>query len=320
MISFVVILDMVNTIGRAGTRLSNYNDPKVKPIIALTVMSVLCLILLITIVIVYSIKIINTCKDKSWSGCDLITILEVLVVFWSSVAVCFYFFGDNFSYTMDRYGGCLPGCENNCITYSFYASKILSGAVVVIYAIMKPIQELIKEKKGKSKNDEGKSKNDEGKSKNDDEYLDFTPIIAIIAQMDLLYTIATSNLTGTSEVFVNIILLAVAIAIGSSLLLIKAGKQCQQNKNYIVIVIMNILIWLALIIHTLGDNLEPLDSISSNIRCTTQNVDSLMNCLDEKSCRKNSIIRLVLASVSLVFVIIPTLWSLCCKCKSISKC
>ena len=113
-------------------------------------------------------------------------------------------------------------------------------------------------------------------------------------------------------------LLAIAIIFGSFLVIKKGIKQRKQNgfyRNYIIIPSMTILICVSLGLNTLGDNLEPLDGVKT-IMCTTQNFDSKMSCLDEESCRMNSIVRLVLASVSLVFVTIPTGYSvltLICK-------
>ena len=60
------------------------------------------------------------------------------------------------------------------------------------------------------------------------------------------------------------------------------------------IVAVSIMIGFPLTFHAFGDNLEPLDSI---IKCNTTET---VNSQSEDSCKTNSIIQLVLASISLL--------------------
>lgn len=215
-----------------------------------------------------------------------------MIILLQIVAVLFYLVGDNIYYAMNRYGGCL--CNSNCIDACFYAAKLLSGIAAIVYAIAKSIKEHTNDDKSE----------DEGEK----EWLDFLPMIAVIAQMDLLYTIATSNSIGLSKEYVSIVLLIFAVLLGSILIINKAIRLAKENRDFIIIIIiMATLIGLSLTFHTLGDNMEPLDT---GINCTTQ-MQKVVNCLDEDSCLYNSIARLVLDFVALMLVSIPTMYSLC---------
>ena len=105
---------------------------------------------------------------------------------------------------MSRYGGCLPNCDNDCVKRCFIAATACSATAAFFYTIVKCSKGWLDED----------DKDEDDKNEDEDDFYDFSPMIAVIAQMDLLYTIATSNLTGTSEVAVSITLLVIVILIG----------------------------------------------------------------------------------------------------------
>ena len=283
MICLVVIMDMLNTISRAAIGISSNDDIETKPKAALGIIGSLWGIMLI-IIIMYSLKIFNCLCHCSW---------EMVIVIFQSATVCLFFLGDNLYYVMNRYGGCLPDCDSDCVKRSSFCGTACSAGAAICYVIAKFIQE-------------------HTGLDNEDNFLDFKSMIAVIAQMDLLYTIATSEITGISEVAVNSTILIVVIIIGSSFIMSKAIKQWKQHGNLRVIVIMTIFICISLVFHTLGDNPQPLDSIPG-IMCITDNFNSTENCLDEEPCRNNSITRLVLAIISFVLTAIPTAYSFTCQ-------
>ena len=403
LICVVVIFDVLNTIFIEIIRLIKSNKKDEKPISALVIIVILLAIMLGIICTIHMIKFkyrrrdehnITHCeKGKKW-----------LIVVLQSVAVCCYFWGDNFYYVMKRYGKCLSGCGENCIHVCYYVAVGFSGCGAILYAVVKVLQLAMKDNTGQSKAKE--------------EWIDYLPMIAVIAEMDLLYTIASSKLTGTGEDVASIILWVVAIIIGITLIGGKAEKlwkkinkwnhpvpidawirklddnqvedigqwnindtwrglqdqlsdnkfilmkgdmdnningvdhstivntirrnlanvhdklvTAQENPNNVeakgnlrdslntlnnnltqhhglrdfaflkinnrhkyLICVMTILIIIPLVLHTLGDNLEPLDSFN-RIKC-----NSTVNCQSEDSCETNSIIRLVLAGVSLAII------------------
>ena len=361
MIRWVVILDMLNTIIRALIKIPSYNS-NTKLLIILTTLGIIMLVNLIPLgfYIAYILFWKEQCKDLCGDDSDKYTIWGKLIPILQSVAVCCYFFGDNFYYAMNRYGGCLT-CGKFCVKQCIIAAIISSAIAAILYAVVIIIQECIDDKptNGVSKtppktppkdnnlhklgsinpaampestgevptkdgNSTGevptKDGNSTGKvptgevpnpaSEVPTPWFKFTPMIAVIAQMDLLYTIATGKI---NELVISITLLLTAIAIGSIRIWIIAAKQAKKRaielnlKNCILI----ILLCASLGIHAVGDNLEPLNSIPW-LNCTN-NFNSTMNCLnDDESCQINSIIRLVTEIFSFVFVaIVLSLYSFC---------
>ena len=271
--------------------MSNKKDEK--PIFALVVLGILFVIMLGIICTIHMIKFKCRRRDepnitRGEKG------MKRLIVSLQSVAVCCYFFGDNFYYVMNRYGGCLPKCGEKCIRISYYVAIGFSGAAAIIYAIVKVLQLAIKDDSG------------QGEQK---VWINFLPMIAVVAEMDLLYTIASSKLNRTDEAdetdeaVASGFLLGIAIIIGIILIWAKAknlSKKISRSENQITnwrckIIVMSIIIVIPLMFHTLGDNLEPLDSING-IKCDFGN--STANCQAEISCETNTKIRLGLATVS----------------------
>lgn len=124
---------------------------------------------------------------------------------------------------MKQYGGCIPLCGSMCIDISYYIAVILIASAAVLYAIVKILQDLLKI--------------DTSRRQEKNKMLNFLPMIAVIAQMDLLYTIATSRLTGADKLIASGILLIMTIIIGFALIVGKAIKlwkeneQCQWNEQ-----------------------------------------------------------------------------------------
>ena len=414
----VVIFDILNTIIREILRLMKDYEKKSKIALGLLFTQLLLMVLLITIISIIKYKY----ELDNWP-----------ITFLQSIGVYCYFIGDNFYYVMNRYGGCLQICDILCIKICYYIAVALSGVAASVYAVVKVLQLAWKENSGRSKEKE--------------EWIDFLPMIAVIAEMDLLYTIASSKLTGTGEAAASCILLGIAIIIGISLIIGKTNKlwkkinkwnypiqtvpidtwieklsenpvedigewnindtwrslhdQLSDNKfilmkravdnnndanieeiqaahinnvntirrnlatiqnnlataqgtlnianpevapthanlnnlrdslntlretlenralqdfQFLMINnrykclshVMTILIIIPLGFHTLGDNLEPLDTIHHSIKCTqTDFTNTTVNCQNEESCEFNSIIRLALAGVSLISILIPSLY------------
>jgi hypothetical protein len=100
---------------------------------------------------------------------------------------------------MKHYGGQLQLCEciecqiNKCIERSYYAATVFSGAALLLFAIVEAYQGL-------------KQSNNAG--------YDILPIIAVVARVDHLYTIATRDLRDLDnydEKITNFILLGISI-------------------------------------------------------------------------------------------------------------
>lgn len=119
---------------------------------------------------------------------------------------------------MNRYGGCLPRCDSDCINRSYYCAIASSCAAAVLYAIVKVLQVLLKAIIRDDK------KNLEGRKKS----LNFLLMIAIIAQIDVLYTIATNEITSINETASSSIFLGMAIIIGVAIIV---GKAIQMQKK-----------------------------------------------------------------------------------------
>ena len=193
---------MLNTITRAGIRLTNKDGR-----IALGVLGGQ-LIFMISIFVTNLICLIcrkNENESKHEKG------MKLIIVLIQSVAVCFYFFGDNFYYVMNRYGKSIPGCGNKCIQTCHLVAVGFSGTAASLYAIVKIIQL------------------NSGQSREKEEWINFLPIIAVIAEMDLLYTIATTRLTDKKyTVTASVILLIMTVIIGISLLAGRAKKLYEE--------------------------------------------------------------------------------------------
>ena len=220
MICVVVIFDMLNTIFRDVIRLRISNKNDVKPTIALVLLGSLLAIIIIIILISNIIKLCSSrCSKLCSSRCSKLcsskcSVKKVIIVSLQTLAVCCYFFGDNFYYIMNRYGGCISGCGIDCIQNSYVVAVGFSGAAAMIYAIVKVFQLTIKDNSRQSKEKE--------------EWINFLPMIAVIAEMDVLYTIASSKITGTRKTAATSCLLGIAIIIGIALIIGKIKIQLKK--------------------------------------------------------------------------------------------
>ena len=206
LICIVVIFDVLNTIFRGIIRLIMSNVFT----FALVVFGILFMAMLALIIIINLIKFKCSRDEPNITRCE--KGMRRLIVFLQSVAVCCYFFGDNFYYVMNRYGE--DKCEENCIQASYYVAVGFSGCGIILYAVVKVLQLARKDNAGRSKAKE--------------EWINFLPMIAVIAEMDLLYTIASSELTGTGEDVASSLLLGIAILIGMTLIIGKASNLCKN--------------------------------------------------------------------------------------------
>ena len=371
MFGLVVVINLTNTIGRAIVRLAAKEN---KPTIALVILSVLLIVMIICtisrrfIIMRYnkinnletpqdgfkmavnreiedSIYIITSqdalqdesqdMEDSAYPAFNEIADNKCLlclkkrygdiIIAFQLLAICFYFFGDNFYYVMNRYGGCL--CGTDCINNCNYVAVASLGCAGICYAIVKILQE-----------HEDKQKTEDG--------VNFLPIIAVIAQMDILYTIATSRLKDKGKLVASVILLimtgiiGIAIILGKTIKLWKENeerreddifnvekKQCTGIRTMIILLPFCVIVSLAF--HTLGDNLEPLDSIitcmemnspemnysvtvlgnSTEITEANIGISENMNCLEEESCEVNSKVRLTMGIVSLACLAIPLIYT-----------
>ena len=413
LVCVVVIFDMLNTIFRDMIRLISNEKAKVA-------LAALVLQFMVMFGIICAIdRIIGRENEPNITPGE--KGIKALIAHLQTVAVCCYFLGDNFYYIMNRYGGCLPWCGQTCIKYSYYAAVGVSSTAAIAYATVKVLQLAIKDNSERNKKKE--------------EWTNFLPMIAVIAEMDLIYTIASSKLSGTGEEVASFILLVMAIAIGVAILFGKArklwkkiyewndpiqsvpirdwitklnrnqtqdigqwniklydiwrslpdelndndfiltkgdGNNSPETHNNIVnnlrlnltylqyhlaeyqrvkdenlvdeldnykrrlrdaltslrdvdqqapeitytkyrrtVIGAFIVIAIPLIFHTLGDNLEPLDSING-IKCIPPNfcipTNTTVHCQSEESCETNSIVRLCLAFVSLILVLFPAVY------------
>jgi hypothetical protein len=82
---------------------------------------------------------------------------------------------------------------------------------------------------------------------------------------------------------------------------LKVIKSKMQTQHKVFIVLLPLCVAITLVFHILGDNLEPLNSIP-RLKCSAPDFEATVHCKDEKSCRVNSMARLIMAVLSLIFI------------------
>ena len=231
----VVIFDMLNTICRDMIRLIK-NDEKLiislgvhihyhdKPKLALGATIALLVSMVVICLINLLINVLIICKRDKHDTCY--KTIKILIIILQSTAVCCYFFGDNFYYVVDRYEKCQSKCGKICIKKCYYTAIALLASAAILYAIVKLLQLVINDNSGRSKAKE--------------EWINFLPMIAVIAEMDLLYTIATSKLPKQTNS-------TAAIAEMDLLYTSKLPKQTNGTASWFLLV-MAIIIGISLII------------------------------------------------------------------------
>ena len=272
-------------------------------------------------------------ENKKYQKCTECTkccnLSKFLSIFLQVLAICFYFAGDNIYYVVRRYGGYVGCNDNMCINIVYYVATALLGVATVLYLLASLWSD--------------HSKKAKAKHSHDIQAADFLPMVAVIVQMDLMYTIVTSRLDGDDEnqrqgaFYTSITFLGVGILLGTlfiinkAVLLLKKYIEVEERtsipknlnesvstkylicvkKNrskWVTVILAAFLLTITLWLHTFGDNLEPLDYVP-NLRCTFPKDDHKVD-ESERPCINNAIIRFSLGLVAILSfsaVVIPLL-------------